>query len=249
MDRSVFEEAGKEFALASGGEWRWEEKGYLTTTQTLVLRRTPITTILDGGGDGGWSSHSEEEVLVESDDPAEAAVVEEEGEGEGDVYVMELHVVYHPTYSVPTLYFVLSTPSGDPLGIDALWEILPLATGGVYEISREADIQMTYVARERHPCLHPPRSMFFLHPCKTLDVLLTLLPSPNPPSSPPSASSVAPSVAPSILASASSSHSFPITSFTPSDLLFFLSLYGPFLAYQPSLSLALTLNHPSPPTS
>ena len=83
--------------------------------------------------------------------------------------VLSFHMVYHPGYAVPVLFFEAANEAGGPMGLAELWPRLPLSRG----VGAGADaeqIQLTYLALAEAPHL-PGRAMLMLHPCETAAVL------------------------------------------------------------------------------
>lgn len=78
----------------------------------------------------------------------------------------EFHVLFHPSYRVPSLYFNATKPDGTHLTLDEAWQLLTdrgIATG-----SKLA----TVITEMHHPVLGTP--FLALHPCRTADLLEAL---------------------------------------------------------------------------
>lgn len=75
----------------------------------------------------------------------------------------EYHVIYSESYSVPVLYFNFSRLDGSLLSMDEVWQL--------FEHRNNANRYET-ITQNEHPILHRP--FFFLHPCRTENLLKTL---------------------------------------------------------------------------
>ena len=80
------------------------------------------------------------------------------------------HIIYHPVYKVPTLFFAASTLDGIPCGIDVVVDALP---SRAQELQRHATVYNAFITRDEHP--HGVDGCFFmLHPCQTSLVMQEL---------------------------------------------------------------------------
>ncbi|KNC46891.1 acylase ACY 1 [Thecamonas trahens ATCC 50062] len=137
--------------------------------------------------------------------------------------VLSFHMVYHPGYAVPVLFFEAANEAGGPMGLAELWPRLPLSRG----VGAGADaeqIQLTYLALAEAPHL-PGRAMLMLHPCETAAVLEAVVTDGSEAADEAAGeAAVEGAAAASILASHATS---PLAQFGQRDMLLWLSLYGP----------------------
>lgn len=76
--------------------------------------------------------------------------------------VWEYHILYSPSYSVPVLYFNVRNTAGKLLQLEEVWAKLNVPR----EVFSE---KWSFVTQQEHPIMLRP--FFFLHPCKSLEIL------------------------------------------------------------------------------
>lgn len=82
--------------------------------------------------------------------------------GNKENLIWEYHILYSPSYGVPVLYFNVRNTAGRLLSLDQIWATLNVPS----EILAE---KWSFVSQQEHPILLRP--FFFLHPCKSIEIL------------------------------------------------------------------------------
>ncbi|KAI9216932.1 hypothetical protein BC828DRAFT_418494, partial [Blastocladiella britannica] len=84
-----------------------------------------------------------------------------------------IHVVLHPTYTLPAIYFRMSTLAGSPLSLEDSARILS-AWSQESEGTVSHDMLLSTLSFGEHPVLATP--FLYLHPCMTSELLESILP-------------------------------------------------------------------------
>lgn len=82
----------------------------------------------------------------------------------------DFHVIFSPGYSAPCLYFLLFNLDGSTLNIDQTYKLIEWRT---LQLGTMEGIEFGgAISQGDHPILNSP--YFFIHPCRTIEVLETL---------------------------------------------------------------------------
>lgn len=76
--------------------------------------------------------------------------------------VYEFHVLFHPSYRVPSLFFNATKPNGSHLTLDEAWQLLTTNAGIRSNLA-------AVITEMHHPVLVTP--FLALHPCRTAELL------------------------------------------------------------------------------
>ncbi|XP_063962395.1 ubiquitin-like-conjugating enzyme ATG10 isoform X1 [Lytechinus pictus] len=81
----------------------------------------------------------------------------------------EYHIIHSASYNVPVLYFTACKSDGKLLTLDEVWGQVP----GSYQ-ERLRHQRWTFITQQEHPLLGRP--FFQLHPCRTADLMKSVVP-------------------------------------------------------------------------
>lgn len=91
------------------------------------------------------------------------------------IHFYHYHIVYLPSYSVPTLLFNGQHEDGSLLEWDSIVADLPES---YQDVAQRPDAKWTFISQTDHPHLKSP--WYMLHPCQTAELLQIMLQPENP---------------------------------------------------------------------
>jgi ubiquitin-like-conjugating enzyme ATG10 len=92
----------------------------------------------------------------------------ERNELQSKIITIDYHVVFHPSYQVPVLYFNGFNENGKMINLDDVAQIF----ADEYECNSRRDEIFNVISQSDHPVFSKP--FFFIHPCKSNTCLVMI---------------------------------------------------------------------------